>query len=78
MLRAVLVLRIKAEFDCNAVADLSSGRLANIAVQVQIKTPVPDRHHIDAPRLRGLAVDAHENGKTFSPVWLDGFLLGWG
>ena len=76
MLRAVPVPRIEAEFDFNAIADLRAGRLANIAVQIQIKRPVADRHHIDPPRLRGLAVDAHENRKRLAPAGLDGFCLG--
>jgi len=47
-------------------------------VQVQIKTPVTDRHHVDAPRLRGLAVDAHENGEGLAPTGFEGFCLGGG
>ncbi len=68
MLRAVPVLRVEAEFDFNAIADLRAGRLANLTVQVQIKTPVADRHHIDPPRLRGLAVDTHENRKRLCAI----------
>lgn len=76
MLRAVPVPRVEAEFDFNAIADLRAGRLAHVAVQVQIETPVADRHHVDAPRLRGLAVGAHENGQRLTPAGFDGFCLG--
>ncbi len=75
MLRAVPVPRIEADLHLNAIADLRSGCPANITVQIQIKTPVPDRHHVDAPRLRGLAVDAHENGKRLAPTGFEGFCL---
>ena len=78
MLRAVPVPRIEADLHPNPIADLRAGRPANIAVQVQIKTPAPDRHHTDAPRLRGLTVDAHENRKRLAPTGLDGFCLGEG
>ncbi len=76
MLRAIPVRRVEAELDCNAIADLRAGCPAHIAVQVQIKTPVADRHHVDAPRLRGLAVDAHENRKRLAPAGFEGFFLG--
>ncbi len=78
MLRAVPVSRIEADLDPNAIADLRPGRPSNSAVQVQIKTPVPDRHHVDAPRHRGLAVDPHENGKRPAPAGFEGFCLGGG
>ena len=78
MLRAVSVPRVEAEFDFNAIADLGAGRPANIIVQIQIETPVANRHHIDAPRHRGLALDAHENRKRLAPAGLDGFCLGGG
>ena len=75
MLGAVPVPRIEAELDLNAIADLRAGRPANITVQVQIKAPVPDRHHVDAPRLRRLTVDAHENRKRLAPAGFEGFCL---
>src|SRR2546425_140646 len=76
MLRAIPVPRIEADLYPNAIADLRARRLAHVTVQIQIKTPVPDRHHVDPPRHRGLAVDAHENRKRFAPTGFDGFCLG--
>ena len=76
MLRAVPVPRIEANLHPNAIADLRAGRLAHVAVQIQIKTSVADWHHVDPPRHRGLAVDAHENRKRLVPAWFDGFCLG--
>jgi len=73
MLGAVPVLRVEADLHPNAVADFRAGCLAHVTVQVQIKTPVADRHHIDPPRLRGLTVDAHENRKRLARAGLDGF-----
>ncbi len=78
MLRAVPVPRIDAELEFHAIADLRPGCFADVAVQVQIEPPVAHRHHIDAPRHRGLAVDTHENRKRLAPAWLDGFCLGRG
>ncbi len=75
MLRAVPVPRIEADLHPNAIADLRARRFADVAVQVQIKTPVSDRHHVDPPRLRRLAVDAYEHGKRLAPAWLDGVCL---
>ncbi len=75
MPRAVPVFRVEADLHPNAIADLRAGRPTDVAVQVQIKTPVPDWHHIDAPRLRGLAVNAHENRKRLAPAGFEGFCL---
>ncbi len=79
MLQAVSVPRIEADPHPNVmITDLRARRFADVAVQVQIETPVADRHHIDAPRLRGLAVDAHENGKRLAPAGFEGSCLGGG
>ncbi len=78
MLGAVPVPRIEADLHPNAIADLRAGRPANITVQIQVETPVADRHHVDAPRHRRLAVDAHETWKRLAPAGLDGFCLGGG
>ena len=78
MLRAVPILGIEPDLHPNAIADLRARRPAHVAVQVQIKTPVPDRHHIDPPRHRGLAVDTHENGKGLAPAKFDRFCSGGG
>src|SRR5437867_10323649 len=72
MLWAVPVPRIETDLHPNAIADLRAGRPAHVAVQIQIKTPVPDREHIDPPRHRRLAVDAHEHGKRLAPAGFDG------
>jgi len=40
MLRAVPVPRVEANLPSNAIADLRPRRLAHVAVQVQIKTPI--------------------------------------
>ena len=78
MLRAVPIPRIEADLHSNAIADLRAGCLAHVAVQIQIKTPVPDRNHIDPPRHRGLAVDPHQNRKRLAPTGFDGFCLSGG
>ena len=78
MLRAIPVFRIEADLHPNAIPDLRARRLAHVAVQIQIKTPVADRHHVDPPRHRGLPVHAHENRKRLAPAGFDGFCLAGG
>src|SRR5258708_27052032 len=71
MLRAVSILRVEADLHPNTISDLRAGPLAHVAVQIQIKTPLADRHQIHPPRYRGLAVDAHENWNGLSPPRFD-------
>lgn len=54
----------------------SANRRAHDFQQAGGGTSVANRHHVDAPWLRGLAIDAHENGKRLAPTRLDGFCSG--
>lgn len=65
------VFVVKFQFHCNCVANLGAGCFANAAVQIQIKTAVADRHHIDAPGIIRLAIDADADRERLAPTLSD-------
>ena len=72
MLRPISVAGVEIDVHAHAIAHCCTGCLSNITVQVQVEASVACRHHVDAPGISGLAVDANENRKWFAPARLDG------
>src|SRR5260221_6886890 len=53
-----LVFVVELQLHVNCVSQFGARRLADIAMQVKVKAPIANRHQIDAPRLRWLAIHA--------------------
>lgn len=69
MRRTTAIFLVELQLNRHSISHFGAGRFADIAVQVQIKTPVANWHEINAPRLFRLAIHADANGKRPAPAF---------
>ncbi len=69
MRRAATIFRVELQFNCDGISHFRSGRLSDVAMQIKIKAPVTNGHHIDVPRFFRLAVDADPHREGLAPTF---------
>src|SRR5262245_3141783 len=69
MCGTTLVFLIEFQLHGDDLADLCARRLANIAMQVKIEAPVPNRHQIDTPGFFWPVVYSDANWKRLAPAF---------
>jgi hypothetical protein len=76
MLGAVSIARVELDLHPHTITHCRTGCFSKITMQIQIEASASYRHHVYAPRLCGLAIDAHQNRKRLAPARLDSVRAG--
>lgn len=71
MSRAAFVFAVELQLHCDGITHFGIRRFADITMEIKIKTPVTDRHQVDAPLIFRFAIDADADRKRLAPVFPD-------
>lgn len=63
------VFVVELQFHGNRITDFRAGSFPNVAVKIKIKASVADGHHVDAPGIFRLAIDADADRERLAPAF---------